>query len=97
MADQRWSKWSGMVPVAEIPQSDGLVVAGGGQSLPVRGKRHGPHRGGMTAKSPEVQGRGESLLKVCLSLRTIVELSFGDAQLQGTPGILVTDPVVARR
>jgi hypothetical protein len=54
--------------VGKVPQSDGLVGAGGGQGASVRGKRHRVHCTDVAAKSPERGGGGKGLQKTRVSL-----------------------------
>ena len=39
-----------MVPVAEIPQPDGLIEARAGQGAPVRSKHHSPYYPGVAGQ-----------------------------------------------
>ena len=47
MAGQAWAERSGPIAVAEIPQPDGLVEAGGGQGTAVGGERYFALRVGL--------------------------------------------------
>jgi hypothetical protein len=49
-AGQGLAQLTGLVPVADIPQPDGLVGAGGGQGAPVGGKHHLGHEVGVAGQ-----------------------------------------------
>lgn len=70
----------------QIPQDDGLIVAGGGEGVPVWAERHRAHRASVAGERALVLAGQEGLYEARLGQWAWIDVDSGDAESKASRG-----------